>query len=76
MVLPLMEQLRREARGFALTAALAVALVRCPPPAGPLSPCLNSFPRTHLSLTAARMPMEQAQCWWAFLGMMSAITCC
>lgn len=31
MVLPLMEQLRREARGFALTAALAVALVRYRP---------------------------------------------
>ena len=28
MMVPLLEQLRREARGFALTAALAVALVR------------------------------------------------
>ena len=28
MMVPLLKQLRREARGFALTAALAVALVR------------------------------------------------
>ena len=29
MTVPLLEQLHREARGFALTAALAVGLVRC-----------------------------------------------
>jgi len=31
MTVPLLEQLHREARGFALTAALAVGLVRPPP---------------------------------------------